>query len=64
MDIKGYIKRLETIQNMTDTPGVKELCEVLMDLLEEKQTNGKPFGFSSREGDDTDEEDSPIRRRR
>jgi hypothetical protein len=64
MDVKGYIKRLETIQNMTDVSGVRELCEVLMDLLEEKENKAKPFGFSTGGGEDTDEKDNPVRRRR
>jgi hypothetical protein len=63
MDIKGYIKRLETIQNMTDTSGVKELCEVIMDLLEEQETNGKTFGFTDKK-DDANEKTDTIRRRR
>jgi len=43
MDVVTYIKRLQTIQNMTDTTGVKELCELLMDLLED--TKKGEFGF-------------------
>jgi hypothetical protein len=45
-DIKPYIKRLETVQNMTDVTGVKEVCEILMDLIEEMKTKSKTFGFS------------------
>ena len=35
IDHKTYIKRLTTIQNMTDKTDVKEVCELLMELLEE-----------------------------
>jgi hypothetical protein len=45
-EIKSYIKRLETVQNMTDVTGVKEVCEILMDLLEEMKTKSKTFGFT------------------
>lgn len=44
MKIDPYVKRLETVQNMADEKGVKELAEILMDLLEEL-TKGK-IGFT------------------
>lgn len=46
MDTTTYIKRLQTIQNMTDTTGVKELCELIMDYLED--TNATPVGFNAK----------------
>lgn len=45
-ELKPYVKRLETVQNMTDVSGVKELCEILMDLLEEMKSKSKKFGFT------------------
>lgn len=42
---KSYIKRLETVQNMTDVAGVKELCEILMDFLEDTKNSGAQLGF-------------------
>lgn len=44
-DVEAFVKRLETIQNMTDTVGVKEVCEVLMEILE-KQVQGE-LGFKT-----------------
>lgn len=49
MDVVTYIKRLQTIQNMTDTTGVKELCEVLMDLLEDTKKGN--LGFTAEKDD-------------
>lgn len=46
MDTTTYIKRLQTIQNMTDTTGVKELCELMMDYLEDTTTT--PVGFNAK----------------
>lgn len=43
MDVKPYVKRLETVQNMTETAGVKELCEILMELLEEMKKENIGF---------------------
>lgn len=48
MDVQTYIKRLTTIQNMTDTSGVKELCELIMDLLEDTKKNETGLGFHSK----------------
>jgi len=42
-DIDTYIKRLQTVQNMTDTTGVKELCEIIMEYLE--SLNKSDMGF-------------------
>lgn len=47
--LKSYIKRLETVQNMTDVSGVKELCEILMDLLEDTKKGNNPLGFQAKE---------------
>jgi hypothetical protein len=41
--VEMYVKRLETIQNMTDIPGVKELCELIMEILEDQDI--KELGF-------------------
>lgn len=49
MDVTTYIKRLQTIQNMTDTSGVKELCEVIMDLLEDTKKGEIGFGINKDE---------------
>jgi hypothetical protein len=46
-EIRAFTKRLETVQNMTDTSGVKELCEILMELLELKEKT--PLGFTAKE---------------
>lgn len=45
MKTETYIKRLQTVQNMSEEHGVKELAEILMDLLEEM--NKKEMGFKS-----------------
>lgn len=49
MDVKTYTKRLQTIQNMTDTTGVKELCEILMDLLDDIKKDDIGFNASKDE---------------
>lgn len=48
-ELKAYTKRLETVQNMTDVSGVKELCEILMDLLEDTKNGNNPLGFQVKE---------------
>jgi len=47
MDNKSYVKRLQTVQNMTETAGVKEVCEILMDYFEAKEK--KELGFKAEE---------------
>jgi len=51
IDAKTYIKQLQIIQNMTDTQGVKELCELIMELLADLEKNEKPLGFQARKDD-------------
>lgn len=43
-DMDPYVKRLETIQGMSEDAGVKQLCEVLMDYLE-NASKDKNLGF-------------------
>lgn len=45
IEIKPYVKRLTTVQNMTDVLGVKELCEIVMELLEELEKEDSTIGF-------------------
>lgn len=42
-EIRAFVKRLETVQNMTDVSGVKEVCEILMEILEQNEKD--PLGF-------------------
>lgn len=43
--VEMYIKRLETVQNMSEEHGVKELCELLMEILED--IDKKEIGFKA-----------------
>ena len=38
-----YVKRLQTVQNMTEDLAAKELAEILMDILEDMNKNEMGF---------------------
>jgi DNA-binding TFAR19-related protein (PDSD5 family) len=41
--LEMYVKRLQTVQNMTEDLAAKELAEILMDILEDMNKNEMGF---------------------